>query len=941
MIGLGLVLGFSRGPSGPAVPTIQISASSVADSASNGSSVGTLTVSNGTGTYTFTEIATLNSSFAVASGGAVTTTGTLTAGTSTLNVQATNGVDTPITRAFPMTVTAADTTAPTLSAPTDTQTGATTATLTVDTNEGNGTLYWYISTSAVAPTAANLKAGTGAVASGTQAVSSTGTKTVNATGLTASTAYYSYFLHRDAAGNDSTIASADGFTTAAAASAFVAQMDATGQSNEQGGGSGDSVTGYGYGPGNSGGHTPMRTMVGTGSDTYGATTYAFEQLAYINTGQTIGGVLGPRGERKITTAGAFIGTGGVSALYGIAETVKAGNYLAGAQEAIYFGAAFAGQLVTDQMVAFAGTRWQGWRNAMKFGVRPYYKSMADAGIPIYRQFHGYSQIEAEISAGQNVVAAGLPPSTTYYAYYLHRSTGGTDSAVASAGDFTTSAASTSIVFPTITAELSGTIYWYVSTSATPPLATVLKMGTGANSFGNKNLFSDALDLLAWPARFHANRLHRASKFGHTAYMPLTQPIPVLTSSGGPAEAYTYYGINTIMPQVARWRVTVNDLDGNLGTWEDLAGQGSDQYRHDGTVILKHNFANASFDGVHFLMTQHLALGKARINAVKALTSTTQYHTQHPITRCAPVFLDTPTAGTTTGTTAPITVRCDEAATINVLAVAANSTAPSMAAVRAGLQLAHNSVNAQGDPQSQVLTVTGLTAGTTYDLYLLPEDPDGYGHYGHSMSVIEDVATLADTVPAQFNTTFKVATGGANSVTYSNNDRTVVRSGGSPTGNVAFKAVGEKTSGLWHSAVKFLGTNPSQWGLFVATLTNAGASSTPRISVASSGIKYHNGTTDTTLVSAATLGTIPAGTILQICEDHTAKQAWFAKNGTWYPNSPSGGAGFDMAAVVDASGGTLLAGIVGATDGAGFQLLTTADTADYPTPPSGFAARTTA
>lgn len=111
----------------------------------------------------------------------------------------------------------ADVTAPTLSSPVDTANGATGAAISVTTNEGNGTLYWYISTSATPPSAANLKSGSGAVVFGTVAVSSIGVKSANPTGLTASTAYYTYFLHRDAAGNDSTISAANGFTTTAVA----------------------------------------------------------------------------------------------------------------------------------------------------------------------------------------------------------------------------------------------------------------------------------------------------------------------------------------------------------------------------------------------------------------------------------------------------------------------------------------------------------------------------------------------------------------------------------------------------------------------------------------------------------------------------------------------------------------------------------------------------
>jgi hypothetical protein len=113
---------------------------------------------------------------------------------------------------------APDTTAPTLSSPTDDADG-------VSTNEANGLLYWFVSTSATPPSAAALKAGTGAVAFGNQAVSATGEQPIAASGLTGGAAYYTYFLHRDAAGNDSAIASADGFTTDAPAASYTYLTD--------------------------------------------------------------------------------------------------------------------------------------------------------------------------------------------------------------------------------------------------------------------------------------------------------------------------------------------------------------------------------------------------------------------------------------------------------------------------------------------------------------------------------------------------------------------------------------------------------------------------------------------------------------------------------------------------------------------------------------------
>jgi hypothetical protein len=107
------------------------------------------------------------------------------------------------------TAAAGDNQAPNLSSPVGTQTGQTTATATVVTDEGNGTLY-YIVTQNATETAATVKAGA------SKAVTATGTQSVSFSGLTAGTTYYSHFLHRDAAGNDSTVANGPGFTTAAA-----------------------------------------------------------------------------------------------------------------------------------------------------------------------------------------------------------------------------------------------------------------------------------------------------------------------------------------------------------------------------------------------------------------------------------------------------------------------------------------------------------------------------------------------------------------------------------------------------------------------------------------------------------------------------------------------------------------------------------------------------
>lgn len=119
-----------------------------------------------------------------------------------------------------------DTTAPTLSSPTDTLSGAANGSLSVTTNEGSGTLYWVVTQSATSPSAAQVIAGNnhlgaGADASGNQAVTATGAQNATATGLASGTTYYAHFVQVDAAENTSAVASGDGFTTLSLGSELV------------------------------------------------------------------------------------------------------------------------------------------------------------------------------------------------------------------------------------------------------------------------------------------------------------------------------------------------------------------------------------------------------------------------------------------------------------------------------------------------------------------------------------------------------------------------------------------------------------------------------------------------------------------------------------------------------------------------------------------------
>lgn len=112
----------------------------------------------------------------------------------------------------------ADIIAPTLTLQDVDNIGFTTVDAIVTTNEDNGTLYLVMTTSATDPSVAQIKAGqdhTGAAAAydDSQAISSIGQKTFNVTGLSSLTTYYAYWMHEDAAGNDSAIVSVDAWQT--------------------------------------------------------------------------------------------------------------------------------------------------------------------------------------------------------------------------------------------------------------------------------------------------------------------------------------------------------------------------------------------------------------------------------------------------------------------------------------------------------------------------------------------------------------------------------------------------------------------------------------------------------------------------------------------------------------------------------------------------------
>lgn len=111
-----------------------------------------------------------------------------------------------------------DTTAPTISNPTGTKTGSSTADISIDVSEGSGIVYYVVDQNLTTPSSPQIRAGQdqgGASADkfGSIVISSTGTKTVNITGLLSSTAYKAYFTKEDIAGNLSNASASSTFTT--------------------------------------------------------------------------------------------------------------------------------------------------------------------------------------------------------------------------------------------------------------------------------------------------------------------------------------------------------------------------------------------------------------------------------------------------------------------------------------------------------------------------------------------------------------------------------------------------------------------------------------------------------------------------------------------------------------------------------------------------------
>ena len=206
-------------PGGPALPpALYLSGfNQITEGAAPGTVIGTLQVLNGTGTYTFTKTTDPSAKFTLAAG-VLSTAGVWDYEVATfypVTITADNGAGSVLVRTINVRV--VDIPAPQLTKQSGAAISSTQANIRVTTDTPNGTLYAVVGTSAQKPTAAQVKAGqvaTGAAATfaANLPITTTSEKVMTATGLTAATSYFAYFMHEGLPSEQSDVAMAQGWT---------------------------------------------------------------------------------------------------------------------------------------------------------------------------------------------------------------------------------------------------------------------------------------------------------------------------------------------------------------------------------------------------------------------------------------------------------------------------------------------------------------------------------------------------------------------------------------------------------------------------------------------------------------------------------------------------------------------------------------------------------
>jgi hypothetical protein len=362
------------------------------------------------------------------------------------------------------TTTTPDVTAPTLSSGVGTVKSNALIVVGATTNEGNGTMYVVVTTSATPPSAAQVKlgqnnGGTAAVFAANQAIGSTGAKTFNATGLTQLTGYYPYIVHTDASGNDSSVLSIGLRTTF--------RNGATGQSVVDDTAAIPGVQEQGF----------LYNDVTLPADADKWFSYTIATPAVDSASLTL------------YANGSFVWAGGSDSFTYQLE-VDGANV---GSPALVTLTATGADVTAPTLSSATGTKTgtttaTGTVTTNEANGTLYYLTNTSASALSAAVLAGSTQA-VTTSGVQNISRSGLTAATTYYHHYLHKDAAGNDSAVLSSNSFTTDAAAdvtppnltsptgatlgpTGAVGSVSTNEANGTLYWLTNTSATATDAAI-------------------------------------------------------------------------------------------------------------------------------------------------------------------------------------------------------------------------------------------------------------------------------------------------------------------------------------------------------------------------------------------------------------------------------------------------------------------------------------
>lgn len=345
-----------------------------------------------------------------------------------------------------LTYSTGDTTPPTLSSPSASATGGTTGSGSVSTDEGNGTLYFVVTTSATAPTAAQVKAGqdnAGAAAadSGSQSVSATGSQSISGgfTGLTSETTYYAHYMQEDAATNQSSVASSSSFTTADVTAPTLSSPTAT--DNADGTADGhvdtDEANGTLYWIISTSATAPSVAQIQAGNDSTGSAAADSGSQSVTATGT-----------QDVTATGLADGT--TYYFYFQQQDAATNDSTVASASGFTTGDTTAPTLTSPSASATGATAATGSVSTDEANGTLYWVCTESGTAPSVAQIQADQDNSGSAAADsgsqsvsatgvQNVSASGLTPSTTYYIHFQHDDAASNHSAVVSSASFTTSA----------------------------------------------------------------------------------------------------------------------------------------------------------------------------------------------------------------------------------------------------------------------------------------------------------------------------------------------------------------------------------------------------------------------------------------------------------------------------------------------------------------------